>query len=96
MVGLLTAQRYDEAEKLIPDLLFITKKAKEVGKTIDGMAELRQIYTASLLMEYYDLTGNTKEGEKYLAEIQKSKLAGTSSVEHIVANHYFNVKDVEN
>ena len=96
MVGLLTAQRYDEAEKLIPDLLFITKKAKEVGKTIDGMAELRQIYTASLLLEYYDLTGNTKEGEKYLAEIQKSKLAGTSSVEHIVANHYFNVKDVEN
>ena len=96
MVGLLTAQRYDEAEKLIPDLLFITKKAKEVGKTIDGMAELRQIYTASLLMEYYDLTGNIKEGEKYLSEIQKSKLAGTSSVEHIVANHYFNVKDVEN
>ena len=96
MVGLLTAQRYDEAGKLIPDLLFITKKAKEVGKTIDGMAELRQIYTASLLLEYYDLTGNTKEGEKYLAEIQKSKLAGTSSVEHIVANHYFNVKDVEN
>ncbi|MDD5825283.1 MAG: ATP-binding protein [Prevotellaceae bacterium] len=96
MVGLLTAQRYDEAEKLIPDLLFITKKAKEVGKTIDGMAELRQIYTSSLLLEYYDLTGNTKEGEKYLAEIQKSKLAGTSSVEHIVANHYFNVKDVEN
>ena len=96
MVGLLTAQRYDEAEKLIPDLLFITKKTKEVGKTIDGMAELRQIYTTSLLMEYYDLTGNTKEGEKYLAEIQKSKLAGTSSVEHIVANHYFNVKDVEN
>ena len=96
MVGLLTAQRYDEAEKLIPDLLFITKNTKEVGKTIDGMAELRQIYTTSLLMEYYDLTGNTKEGEKYLAEIQKSKLAGTSSVEHIVANHYFNVKDVEN
>ena len=96
MVGLLTAQRYDEAGKLIPDLLFITKKAKEVGKTIDGMAELRQIYTSSLLLEYYDLTGNTKEGEKYLAEIQKSKLAGTSSVEHIVANHYFNVKDVEN
>ncbi|MGM9697113.1 MAG: hypothetical protein ACI3Y0_00495, partial [Prevotella sp.] len=95
MVGLLTAQRYDEAEKQIPDIIYVTKKMKEVGKTIDGMAELRQITTASLLMEYYDLTGNTKESEKYLAEIQKSKFAGTSSIEHIVASHYFNVKDVK-
>ena len=95
MVGLLTAQRYDEAEKQIPDILYVTKKMKEVGNAIDGMAELRQISTASLLMEYYDRTGNTKEGEKYLAEIKKSKFAGTSSVEHLVASHYFNVKDVK-
>ena len=95
MVGLLTAQRYDEAEKQIPDILYVTKKMKEVGNAIDGMAELLQISTASLLMEYYDRTGNTKEGEKYLAEIKKSKFAGTSSVEHLVASHYFNVKDVK-
>ncbi|MGN0047376.1 MAG: sensor histidine kinase [Bacteroides sp.] len=96
MVCLLTAHRYDEAEKLIPDLLYFTKKLKEMDDPIEGFVEVRQIATAGLLMEYYDLTGNTKEGEKYLAEIQKSKFAGTSFVEHLVANHYFNVKDVEN
>ena len=95
MVCMLTAKRYDEAEKLIPDLLYFTKKLKEAGDAIEGVAELQQITTASLLMEYYDQTGNTKEGEKYLAEIQKSKFAGTSYVENFVASHYFNVKDVK-
>ena len=95
MVCMLTAKRYDEAEKLIPDLLYFTKKLKEAGDAIEGAAELQQITTASLLMEYYDQTGNTKEGEKYLAEIQKSKFAGTSFVENFVASHYFNVKDVK-
>ena len=95
MESLLTAKRYDEAGRLIPDLLHVTKKMKEVDNVLEGAVEYRQINTYSLLMKYYDKTGNTKESEKCLALIQKSQLAGTGFVEALVSEHYFNVGDMK-
>ena len=95
MGSLLGAKRYEEAGKLVPDLLYITKKLEEVGDDIEGFVEYRQIGTYGLLTNYYDATGNIKESEKYLAEIQKSKLAGMLFVESLVSDHYYNVKDVK-
>ena len=95
MESLITTKRYDEAGRLIPDLLNITKKMEAVDDVIDGAVEYRQLHTYGLLMKYYDKTGNTKESEKYLALIQKSQLAGTNFVEALVSEHYLNVGDVK-
>ena len=95
MGTLLNAQKYEEAGKLIPDLLFITKKLEEVGNDIEGFVEYRQIGTYGLLTNYYDATGNIKESEKYITEIQKSKLAGMLFVDALVSDHYYNLKDME-
>ena len=95
MGSLLSAKRYEEARKLIPDLLYVTKKLEEVENSVEGFVEYRQINTYGLLMSYYDATGDIKESEKYLAKIQKSKLAGMTFVESHVSDHYYNVKDVK-
>lgn len=95
MGSLLGYKRYEEAGKLIPDLLYITKKLEEVGDDIEGFVEYRQIGTYALLTNYYDATGNIKESEKYLTKIQKSKLAGMLFVEALVSDHYYDVKDVK-
>lgn len=95
MGSLLSAKRYEEARKLIPDLLYVTKKLEEVENSIEGFVEYRQINTYGLLMKYYDATDNIKESEKCLAEIKKSKLAGMPFVESLISEHYYNVKDVQ-
>ena len=89
-------KEFDKAEQLIPDLLYVTRKLDTIGGIeMEGYAEFRRLHTYGLLMDYYGRTGNIKEAEKYLAKIQKSKLAGTLSVEALVSDHYCNVKDVK-
>ena len=56
--SLITQERYDEVEKIIPDLLYITNKLRTIENIMDGYAEYRQLHTYSILMNYYDAKGN--------------------------------------
>lgn len=95
MQNLFSIKRYDEAGKLIPDLLYVNKKYEEFEDVIEGAAEYRMLTTYGFMIYYYDKTGNSKESEKYLAKILKSELAGTSLVESLVSEHYQNIKDIK-
>ena len=92
--SLITQKRYDEVEKIIPDLLYITNKLRTIENIMDGYAEYRQLHTYSILMNYYDAKGNKKESEKCLTEIMKSDLVSTSFVQAMISEHYYNVKDI--
>ena len=92
--SLITQKRYDEVEKNIPDLLYITNKLRTIDNIMDGYAEYRQLHTYSILMNYYDAKGNKKESEKCLKEIMKSDLVSTSFVQAMISEHYFNVNDI--
>ncbi len=92
--SLITQKRYDEVEKIIPDLLYITNKLNTIDNIMDGYAEYRQLHTYSILMNYYDAKGNKKESEKCLKEIMKSDLVSTSFVQAMISEHYYNVKDI--
>lgn len=92
--SLITQKRYDEVEKIIPDLLYITNKLRTIESIMDGYAEYRQLHTYSILMNYYDAKGNKKESEKCLKEIMKSDLVSTSFVQAMISEHYFNVNDI--
>ena len=96
MGNLLHYERFEEAGKLIADLEHICNKLNEVGDEIDGAVEYIQININGLFMEYYDKTGNYNEARKHLAEIMKSKLAGTPVVQAFVSDHYHNTKDLNN
>lgn len=93
--SLIAEKRYDEVEKNIPDLIYITNKLKTIENIMDGYAEYRQLHTYSILINYYDAKGNKKEAEKCLAEIMKSDLVGTSFVQAMISEHYYNVKDIK-
>ena len=93
--SLIADKRYDEVEKNIPDLIYITNKLKTIENIMDGYAEYRQLHTYSILINYYDAKGNKKEAEKCLAEIMKSDLVGTSFVQAMISEHYYNVKDIK-
>ncbi|MDY4851456.1 MAG: ATP-binding protein [Prevotella sp.] len=93
--SLIADKKYDEVEKNIPDLLYITNKLKTIDNIMDGYAEYRQLHTYSILMNYYDAKGNKKESEKCLNEIMKSDLVSTSFVQAMISEHYFNVKDIK-
>ncbi|MGN1229860.1 MAG: ATP-binding protein [Prevotella sp.] len=95
MGKLLSANRFKEAEELIPDLKQIIDK---LGKTDNGMygaAELQRLNINGLFIEYYDKTGNRKEAEKYLAEILNSPMAKANATDAFIAQHYYNVKDLK-
>ena len=92
--SLIAHKKYDEIEKNIPDLLYITNKLRTIENIMDGYAEYRQLHTYSILMNYYDAKGNKKESEKCLNEIMKSDLASTSFVQAMISEHYFNVNDI--
>ena len=92
--SLITQKRYDEVEKIIPDLLYITNKLNTIDNIMDGYAEYRQLHTYSILMNYYDAKGNKNESEKCLKEIMKSDLVGTGFVQAMISEHYYNVKDI--
>ena len=92
--SLITQKRYDEVEKIIPDLLYITNKLRTIENIMDGYAEYRQLHTYSILMNYYDAKGNKNESEKCLKEIMKSDLVSTSFVQAMISEHYYNVKDI--
>ena len=92
--SLITQERYDEVEKIIPDLLYITNKLRTIENIMDGYAEYRQLHTYSILMNYYDAKGNKNESEKCLKEIMKSDLVSTSFVQAMISEHYFNVNDI--
>lgn len=92
--SLIAHKMYDEVEKNIPDLLYITNKLKTIENIMDGYAEYRQLHTYSILMNYYDAKGNKKESEKCLTEIMKSDLVSTDFVQAMISEHYFNVKDI--
>ena len=92
--SLITQERYDEVEKIIPDLLYITNKLRTIESIMDGYAEYRQLHTYSILMNYYDAKGNKNESEKCLKEIMKSDLVSTSFVQAMISEHYFNVNDI--
>ena len=93
--SLIADKRYDEVEKNIPDLIYITNKLKTIENIMDGYAEYRQLHTYSILINYYDAKGNKKEAEKCLTEIMKSDLVGTSFVQAMISEHYYNVKDIK-
>ena len=93
--SLIADKKYDEVEKNIPDLLYITNKLKTIDNIMDGYAEYRQLHTYSILMNYYDAKGNKKESEKCLKEIMKSDLIDTDFVQAMISEHYFNVKDIK-
>ena len=93
--SLIANKRYDEVEKNIPDLIYITNKLKTIENIMDGYAEYRQLHTYSILINYYDAKGNKKEAEKCLTEIMKSDLVGTSFVQAMISEHYYNVKDIK-
>ena len=92
--SLIAHKKYDEIEKNIPDLLYITNKLRTIENIVDGYAEYRQLHTYSILMNYYDAKGNKKESEKCLTEIMKSDLVSTSFVQAMISEHYFNVNDI--
>ncbi len=92
--SLIAHKKYDEIEKNIPDLLYITNKLRTIENIVDGYAEYRQLHTYSILMNYYDAKGNKKESEKCLKEIMKSDLVSTSFVQAMISEHYFNVNDI--
>ena len=56
--SLIAHKKYDEIEKNIPDLLYITNKLRTIENIVDGYAEYRQLHTYSILMNYYDAKGN--------------------------------------
>ena len=56
--SLIAQKKYDEIEKNIPDLLYITNKLRTIENIVDGYAEYRQLHTYSILMNYYDAKGN--------------------------------------
>ena len=93
--SLIADKRYDEVEKNIPDLIYITNKLKTIENIMDGYAEYRHLHTYSILINYYDAKGNKKEAEKCLTEIMKSDLVGTSFVQAMISEHYYNVKDIK-
>src|SRR5574344_1948174 len=93
--SLITQKRYDEVEKIIPDLLYITNKLRTIENIMDGYAEYRQLHTYSILINYYDAKGNKKESEKCLAEIMKSDLVSSGFVQAMISEHYYNVKDIK-
>lgn len=93
--SLIAYKRYDEVEKIIPDLIYITNKLKTIENIMDGYAEYRQLHTYSILMNYYDAKGNKKEAEKCLAEIMKSDLVSSGFVQAMISEHYYNVKDIK-
>ena len=94
--SLLSHKRYKEAEAILPDLLTILEKTKTIENVLDGLVEYRQMHTYSLKMKLYDNTGRQKESEKCLEELKKSKLAESTYVQSLVAEHYNTIKDYRN
>ena len=95
MGKLLSANRYKEAENLIPDLKQIIDKLGKTDNGIYGAAELQRLNINGLFIEYYDKTGNRKEAEKYLSEILNSPMAKANATNAFIAQHYYNTKDLK-
>ncbi|MGM9734672.1 MAG: histidine kinase dimerization/phospho-acceptor domain-containing protein, partial [Prevotella sp.] len=95
MAKLLSANRFKEAENLIPDLKQIIDKLGKIDFEMDGATELQRLNINGLFIEYYDKIGNRKESEKYLAEILNSPMAKANATDAFIAQHYYNIKDLK-